>query len=141
MTGSRKKNKPHHPSQKLPTYRQMSRVVASQNEFRRRFDEMRKQGESSTTADGTLKRSPSSYDLSSKDEEPEKTEKALKANLIKYEDEPDEEAEGFLIVQLPGGLEAPLVDSNKTSQNGKTAEGSTQTDEAKPSRGFWPWST
>ncbi|KAF2169226.1 hypothetical protein M409DRAFT_52498 [Zasmidium cellare ATCC 36951] len=133
MTGSRKKNKPHHPNQTIPSHLRASRILAAQNEARRKFNEMQgKQGTSGSSA---------SHDVARKDD---KLDLPFAMQVAESESE-EEVEEGYMIVALPGGVEVPVVDAKKKAVAKSSVEDKTVSDgddsrEVKSTGGFWPWS-
>lgn len=111
MTGSRKTNKPHHPNQQIPTCRRASRIAAARDEARRKFDEMQQNKTIAGSSTGMLKRSPSSYNLANKTKDD-----AVKAELPGSMEMDEEFDDGFMIVSMPGGVEARVVETRKAKE-------------------------
>lgn len=88
---------------------------------------------------GQLKRSPSSYDLASQNKDD-----AVKAELASSLGLDDDFDDGYMIVPVPGGLEAPVVDTRSTATKGpaeaRPASDSNDASETKSTKGFWSWS-
>ncbi|KAK4503603.1 hypothetical protein PRZ48_004518 [Zasmidium cellare] len=133
MTGSRKQNKSYRPSQTTPTYLRTSKILAARDEARRKVNEMhRKEGVAADVSSGKRKTSHPSPDLPF----------ASKQGGAESEEEFDD---GFMIVSLPGGVEAPLADTKKAAEKSpaeevKPATDAADTSETKITGGFWPWS-